>query len=251
MKQSIPAGRVEPPGTAAASGRFGPFKPESEKAVRMQKVETNQAIEKMKKTWEGQVWEWCNVSVHYGVTHNEKTYSGILDSIKHRYSAKDVEVFSVHLSEFQGEMHFSLKAGLFLSALINNCKGDDFVVHTTAFAEPVEALGYRNTRNITVEGDVGYYVGEDMGTGTIAVKGNADGNVGWYMRGGSITVEGNANEVGHDMIGGRIIVNGNAGDDIGNGMTGGEILINGTVGSISEHFSAGRIFHKEKLIAGK
>jgi len=232
----------------AASGRFGPFKPESEQAIRTQIVETNQAIEKMKRTWELQAWEWCDILVHYGAIHNEKTYGRILDSIKHRYSAKDVEDFSIALSEFQGEMYFSTKAGLFLSALINSCKGDDFVVHTAHFAEPIKAFGYRNTSNITVEGDVGLYVGEDMGMGTIAVKGNADGNVGWYMRGGSVTVEGNANEVGHQMIGGRIIVNGNAGDDIGDGMTGGEIVINGTIGSISPDFERGRIFHKEKLI---
>src|SRR5208283_2248609 len=222
MNLAIEPRKLIIPTITAASGRFGPFKPQIEKAVRIAKVGSNPFLEEIKRDWERH-----EVIVFNGGVYERQTYDRILADMKHGYSANDIEDFSIVLGEFQGGTCFSTKAGLYLSALINSSEEENFVVHTTAFAEPIISIGYCNTKNITVIGDAGQYVGDDMEKGTIIVKGNAGDDVGWHMKGGSITIEGNAGEcAGCHMRRGAIIVTGNA-DRVGDHMRGGEIRING------------------------
>ncbi|MEQ1560798.1 MAG: formylmethanofuran dehydrogenase subunit C [Methyloglobulus sp.] len=111
--------------------------------------------------------------------------------------------------------------------------------------------------SITVNGDVGAYLGMGMKSGTITINGNAglyaacemkkgileiNGNTGDFlggalpgnkmgMKGGVIVVKGNAGErVGDHMRRGLILIEGNAGDYCGSRMTAGTIAIMGNTG---------------------
>ena len=226
LEAGMKTGRI--PMELAASGKFGPFKPESDRTVRIADVKMNPFLEEMKKAW-----MWHELAIDNGVVYDQETYRRLLEGLTHPYSARDVEDFSIVLAGFQGGEFFPTKAGLCLSALINNGDEDDYVVHTTAFAEPIISIGYRNTKNITVEGNAGHYVGDEMEAGKIIVNGNVGDDVGWYMKGGSITVVGDA------------------GYSVGGHMSDGELRINGSFKEISQNFLSGKIFHRGELIVNK
>ena len=111
--------------------------------------------------------------------------------------------------------------------------------------------------SITVNGDVGAYLGIGMKSGNIKVNGNADiftgcemkkgtleinGNVGEFlggalpgnkmgMKGGTILVKGNVGaRAGDHMRRGLILIEGNAGDYCGSRMTAGTIAVMGNTG---------------------
>lgn len=210
------------PARLAASSRFKGFRSEPLYEARTQKVKSDPVLEEMRR-----IWIACNYE-KVVLWHNTKILARIRNL---EHSAKDVEHFSMALPLFEHEEDFPAKSGIFLSALMNNCKDDGFVIHTGNLSEPIENLGYYNTKNFTVDGDVGREVGQRMKRGTIIVKGNARDFVGYEMTGGAITVEGDAGEfVGCLMNGGSITVNGNAGDRVGNGMWRGTILVKGNAG---------------------
>lgn len=241
---------------AAASKRFGRYKTEKEKTVRKADIKKDEVLKKFRAAW--------------GVYSRENsiTFEGyyelaVLVVKELQYSSRDVERFSIALTEFQDEERFSERAGAFLSALINNGKDRDYLIHTGQLDKPVERLGYRNTKNITINGDVGAQLGAHMREGSIIVEGDARNFVGLTMEGGSITVDGNAEEfVGFEMKGGRIIIEGNAGYGVGV-MRGGEIHLKGdyededlSKGISDGEYSGdgiygGKIFHKGKLIVDK
>ncbi len=228
----------------AASGRFGAFKSESEQRVRKHEVESNHAVESMREAW---------LRCTPGPKEIGARYEIFLDGIKDlEYSAGDVGSFSILLSEFRDDGFFRTSAGLFLSALINNCKDDGFTIHTAHFTEPIFFIGYRNTKDMTVDGDAESTLGENMLGGSIIVEGAAKNMVGELMEEGSIIVKGDAGEhVGINMKGGVITVEGNAKKAAGWQMTGGEIRIEGDIESIAKNLIHGKIFHKGRLIVDK
>ncbi len=249
------------PTRLAASGRFGNFRPENENVVRAPKVESNLAIEGM-----GEAWKRCA-----GIIPNDQgaSYTAMLIEISGlEYSAQDVEVFSVMLSKFQEEKRFSERAGLFLSALVNNCQEEKFIIRSAHLSMPIDNLGHHNTKRIIVEGDVGDFLGDEMGCGRIIVNGNAGFGVGAGMKGGVLLVNGNADQVGMGLEGGSIIVEGdvcdagslmdggiitvwgNATHLVGSQMTGGEIHLFGTF-VLADDIRRGKIFHKDELIFPK
>jgi hypothetical protein len=208
----------------AASRSFGKYGRQPLHDTRAHKVEMNQAVQGMQMAWAmcGDLQLECS----------GKMYSKMLERLKLlQYSAKDIEDFSVVLAQFQGEMAFSNNAGLFLSALINNCKEEEFVIHTTPLDESITCIGYGNRKKIIVEGDAGDVVGQEMESGCIIVNGNAGYTAGHSMRGGSIIVNGDVDDtIGYDMSGGSIVVNGNAEDEVGHEMRGGDIIVTGDAG---------------------
>jgi hypothetical protein len=273
---------LEPTRTAVGS-RFGKFGPEEEKSSRKAEVQETEAVRQMKAAWKA--WR-------YNVVRGADTYyEAVLSIVENlRYTAEDVEGFSLALGELQDEEDFTKKAGLFLSALINNGKDSGYVIHTKHLAEPLILLGYFNEKNIIVNGDGGDCVGFKMENGSITVKGDASSDVGYGIKKGSIIIGGNAGyKVGSNMDGGSIIVGGNAGDRVGYCMTfgsitvngnafhnvgwemkcgsisvkgnagegvgifakGGEIRLEGDYGGLSEDIRGGRIYHKGKLIFPK
>src|SRR5208283_5959929 len=229
------------PALMSALSRFGQFKPESERIVRAPKIEMNPILEAMRK-----IWTECGAPDAF---NQYSTHGDMLIRIgKLEYSAKDVEVFSLALPESQGEERFGAKAGLFLSALINNCKESEFVIHTNHLAAPIEHIGFGNTKEIIIDGDVGNHAGDAMEGGSIIVIGSAGISVGIGMNNGTITVEGKSgDEAGYGMKGGVLILKGHTGNLCGVHMEGGEIHIESRYVSISTgNMYGGKIFHKGK-----
>jgi len=91
---------------------------------------------------------------------------------------------------------------------------------------------------ISVDGDVGAYLGLFMEAGELEVNGNTAIYTGCEMKGGQIKINGNAGDfIGgarpgqkNGMTGGTIIITGNSGDRTGDHMRRGYILIEGNAG---------------------
>ena len=235
------------PPVVALGSKFDKYKPEEEKDVRKQEVTLDPVLEQLLKAWH---------RYRMPTAEPDRYYAALMDLHilkKTKYSAKDVERFSLLLGEYQNEANFPEKAGLFLSALINRGKDRTYVIHTRHLTMPPEQLGFMNKKNIIVEGDVGDAVGHVMAGGTITVNGNAGDSVGEGMGPGTITVNGNAGwGIGESMEGGTITVNGDGGDSIGLHMTDGEIYVAGNLGKLDINgIESGKIYHKGKLIVDK
>jgi hypothetical protein len=251
----------------AMANRFSRYAPEAEQPVRAVQVTQNTVLEALK-----MAWRECDGRNSNGYWLHHSDYVIIKKTIKPlKCSAEDIAKFSVALTEFQDEKDFDSKAGFFLSALINNCKEDKFVIPTSQFSVPLFYLGYKNKKSITVEGFGGNYLGRRMADGIIIVNGNAGwctgqnmagghiringhvaDSVGAEMKAGTIRVNGNAGfDAGHWMRGGTVVVHGSAGDDVGKWMAGGSLHINEGGIRISTRFRSGKIFHKGVLIVDK
>lgn len=94
------------------------------------------------------------------------------------------------------------------------------------------------TGEITIKGNVGMHLGEEMKDGKITVHGNAGAWTGSMMKGGTIEIHGNAGDYlaspyrgsTKGMHGGRITVYGNTGNETGARMKKGIINIHGNSG---------------------
>src|SRR5208283_628031 len=232
------------PAITAASSVFRRFSPETERPVRTHRIESGTVLGAMKIAWEG-----SRLSKPDGKIEDQKAYGGMLERISRLgYTAKDVEGFSIALEEYQAMEDFSKKAGYFLSALVNGCEDNGFTIHTSHLAKPIEGIGYRNTKTITVDGCVGENVGLDMEGGLISVDGNADKCAGIRMRCGKIIVRGDAgNCAGYQMKGGRLVVEGNASYSLGTDMEGGTILVEGDADkNIANRMKGGKLVVRGK-----
>jgi formylmethanofuran dehydrogenase subunit C len=256
----------------AIGGRFGKFHPEEEKASRRVEVKENEAIRQLKTAWKAFEPGHC-MRNRYAIEEKDRVYRSILQTVANlHYTAQDVENFSLMLAEFQAEDKFLDKYGFFLSALINSGENSDYVIHTYHLDIPsgmtFVGLGFRNEKNITINGVAGNYLGCQMKSGSITVNGDAALKVGLEMKSGSITVKGNVkqwagqkmkggritiegdaySDVGFEMKGGSITVNGDAGSDVGWDMEGGSITVNGDYKKIADTIISGKIYHKQNLI---
>jgi glutamate synthase domain-containing protein 3 len=84
---------------------------------------------------------------------------------------------------------------------------------------------------IEIHGNTGRYVGDNMTSGEIIVKGSAEDGVGFGTYNGTIVVYGDAgNAVGQLNKGGTIIIDGNMGDLAGLYMLSGELIVTGDAG---------------------
>jgi len=223
---------VRVPPTVAFGSKFGKYTPEEEKDVRKVDVKEDEVLRQLKAAWRN----YKRNKIHYEQKIYFQTY-GYEDALRAvkgiSYSAADVERFSLALVEFQDEEDFSEKAGFFLSALINNGKDTDYVIHTRHLTKEIDCLGFENTKNITVEGDVGC-------------------RIGYFMGGGAITVNGDTtNWTGSCMRGGMILVSGDACNWVGDEMKGGKIYIKGDYLNLGRDIEGGKIYHKGVLIVDK
>ena len=116
---------------------------------------------------------------------------------------EDIERFSVALAMFSEEREFRSKAGIFLSALINNGCDSCYTVHTD-HVHPPSALGYMNTKIVRVRGDVGDLLGWAMRKGCIEVSGDAGDSIGPWMEGGLIRLNGGWKGISDDAGRGAI-----------------------------------------------
>jgi formylmethanofuran dehydrogenase subunit C len=94
------------------------------------------------------------------------------------------------------------------------------------------------------------FVGRNMTFGQITIQGDVGAYLGIFMEGGEIEVEGNTEiYTACEMAGGQIKVNGNTGDFVGgarpgrrNGMTGGTVIVTGDTGArTGDHMRRGQI----------
>jgi len=206
------------PSKVNARRKFGGYKGEEPKIVRQAKVEENQALRQMAEAFQ---------KFNHDRYKNDAGYEKALQLVKGMdYTSADVTKFSILLADFQNEENFKEKAGLFLSALINHGTEQDYLVHVRLLDE-IQYLGYKNTKNIVIEGNCGQ-IGNEMISGRITVIGNSGGRLGLRMKGGKIIVKGNSGSgIGEGMEGGTIIVEKDAEYNIGPSMKGGEIIIKG------------------------
>lgn len=205
-------------------GPFSRYGPEEERAVRIPEVKKDATLRQLKAAW--RKFEQAYLHRIRGVE-----YENAIDAIRGlKYTAMDVEKFSLAMIEFQGENLFFWKAGIFLSALVNEGQDSDYVIHTKHLDYPPVSLGFANTKNIIVEGNVGHGFGCLMEKGRVIVNGNAYDSLGQTMYGGSITV------------------NGNVSYNIGITSRGGEIHINGRFEAIATSNCGVRVFHQGRQV---
>lgn len=154
---------------------------------------------------------------------------------------------SEELAQFASENLEGQYDGIFLSAAINQM--NDERIELPALND-LELIGWKNTKEVAIYGDVKAEIGKEMQGGKIEVVGDAEEKVGesmtggeitingqnhekagWKMQGGSIEIEnGTANNtayVGDGMKDGEIIVKSDAKAQVGHGMSGGKITVEG------------------------
>lgn len=216
--------RVAP--VTAFANPFGKYKQEGKQPIRLPGIKNDENLQQFEASWQACLSkpERFEHHLYYYVIENKLMRNP-------SYSSADVEAFSVMLARYQDEKDFSKKASVFLSALINRGKDTDYVIHTSHFGCEMNYLGIYNTKNITINGDVGRNFGEYMKSGHVVIKGNAGAFTGLHLSGGTVVVEGNTmDRLGANMDGGELIVKGVAGMYIGSEMRDGRIIVEGNAG---------------------
>ena len=87
------------------------------------------------------------------------------------YSPELVEKFSIALGNYSEIQDFGWKAGLFLSALINNGKGKRYTIQTSSYGDELCRLCYQNTKDVVVHGDAGESPFLGMLSGNVEING--------------------------------------------------------------------------------
>jgi hypothetical protein len=266
----------------AASKRFGRYKREAAKAVRSADAEDR--TEKLEK-----LSDMLHSLIRQGAARDPnwrkkiERLSAILRNLE--CSAHDIEGFSILLEGLQFEWNvgkyskyheeFMRETGILFSALVEAGEERDYVIHTRQLESPLDFIGWKNRKNVIIDGEVGTDAGNSMRGGSLLIKGYADQDLGIYMEGGKITLEGRGyGTVGLNMRGGIIEVHGGYAPfpfdtripRIGHGMTGGEIHMHGILRdcykkppmddiellrSAGKHVKHGRIFYEGELIVDK
>ncbi|MFH0860836.1 MAG: hypothetical protein V1921_06510 [Candidatus Altiarchaeota archaeon] len=143
------------------------------------------------------------------------------------------EVLSELEKKHGDEKNYPKKAGLFITALIQNSSQERFEL------DAKKALSYvgcrlKGGKDIKIKGVLGDYTGAEMEDGSITVLGSASDSTGRDMRGGKIHVEGSVNGyTGMQMKAGEITVMGHAGDCTGHLMENGKIKVMQDVGRLT------------------
>jgi len=120
-----------------------------------------------------------------------------------KYSARDVEAFSLLLKHYQNAEGFADFAGQYISTLITEHDELNFTIHTKNLDMPMHYLGARNNgKRILITGDAGSYPGYKMTSGVIDILGKAGGGIGLDMRGGEIHLNGDYESIySNDCLG--------------------------------------------------
>jgi formylmethanofuran dehydrogenase subunit C len=229
----------------AARRRFGNYKDESQKATREAEVEDT-ALKRILSFWKQK-------DLMDGVC-DERNYETLANAIRGiEYTSEDIHKFCIALTDLQDEKDFGMKAGYFLSALINEGQDTEYEINVEHLAGQIDFFGKNNRKIVTVTGDLGKYTGQSMQEGSLTVKGNVENDAGSFMDGGELRVEGSADgSLGDMMSGGRIIVKESCGTDVGEKMQGGEIIIEGDAyGNVGNEMEGGSITIMGNMIKEK
>lgn len=184
-------------------------------------------------------------------------------------SPEDIREFSAVLKHFEhfppisGDDHDpECISGYFLSALINQSPAQNFTVIADTDSFDILRLGYRNTKNIIIEGDSTYELGFSMKSGMIMVRHFTRELVGCEVEGGIIITQNVSGPIAEGMQGGLLIINGDVDlspypsnlhgmrHGIGEGMEGGEIHIYGDIIGEADFSKVrgGKIYQRGKLL---
>lgn len=151
--------------------------------------------------------------------------------------------------------------GLFVSAMLDGADEGEMQLPDM---DGVHYLGYRNTKDIVVDGGTGSSPAAEMSGGRMHIKGDVGRRAGYEMQGGTVIVEGDAGRnAGKEMHGGDMEIHGSVGEQPGFLMKRGSITIHegspegiGTliergaevyvedVGSLDENMRNGRVYEK-------
>lgn len=143
------------------------------------------------------------------------------------------------LSVHQGNQTLSLKDFFNINGTSGKTAENTEIV-VAGDLRKVKMIGKKmNGGKITVDGDVGMYLGAEMRSGRIHVKGSVDAWAAAEMLGGNIQIEGDASDylcAGYrgskeGMKGGRVYVAGNVGGEMAAHMRRGFLAVKGNVGS--------------------
>jgi formylmethanofuran dehydrogenase subunit C len=128
-----------------------------------------------------------------------------------------------------------IRTGLFFSALANVHPGDSFSIITSAMPWDPMFLGFRNSKDLHIEGDAGRFLAAHMKGGRIILEGN------------SSTFIGSSSFIGCNMEGGTLIIKGDAHDVPYN--TGGKVIIEGDLLSMRKKSKCEMRAHAQRRLA--
>jgi hypothetical protein len=242
----------------AASKRFGRYKKEDRKPIRIAELREDKALQAMMAAYEGfkQDFEFDNPQSMHKMP-SEYYVDGFRHLAGLSCSSRDVERFSIllkHIVEeekpgpsliamvgFNPQNHIQ---GMFLSMLVNNGADQAYTIHIPDLPNPMFSIGYRNSKELHVHGDVGHDAGAGMESGSMTVHGDAGAGAGRGMRGGELIIVGNAgHRCASEMKGGKVTVHGDADENLGMSMEGGEVHVLGNAGrGAGTLMRCGRIF---------
>lgn len=134
-------------------------------------------------------------NTHCPEAYNYDLVSEIL--IPESYTAHDVRTFCAALQKFQDTEIFEIKAGVYLSSAVNHAPEDSVELPLAHLRKDLHYMGYKLNKKMRIVGNVGMYLGCDMGPkGEILLKGNAGDMVGYgASHYGKITIEGTAKSI--------------------------------------------------------
>ena len=153
-----------------------------------------------------------------------------------RYTAHDITEFALQLAPCVESFsdHMLYATGLFITALVNESKENDFTLHLEHLSRPLPNIGYRNRKNLTVYGNLGQWAFHHQESGAGIVHGNCDHGFCGCKQGGLTVINGDALNPAGDTIGGQTIINGNAIGYLARDSTGGTISVNGNIEDMAE-----------------
>jgi hypothetical protein len=181
------------------------------------------------------------------VNNSKQGYNDFQKIVQIIPTSKEILEFSILLIEYQDNKIFENRSGLYLSLLINRSNEKEFTINTRHLEKLPNVIGYKNNgKIIRINGDAGWFLGENMQGGVIHVKNTRDA-VGFFMQDGEIYVKKTRGFLGDYMQGGTIHVK-NAGFNVGHSMHEGTIHIENTYQSLSDEIHGGNIYHQGRLI---
>jgi len=244
-----PARKITREASVCARRKFGGYKPETPKIVRVAKVKEKKSLETITEAFGEYISTVRDIGCYEDTYLQQKIAFLLLKN--RRFSVKDLDVF-LHIYEqemAEREGWTRDKVAAFISGMINASKARNFKLGGIVL-DFKDSLGVGNTKNVEIQGDVGVAAFSKMKSGVVLINGNAGNGLGWCMRGGKITVRGDLKvprahyysvNTARDMVGGEIHLEG---DIISpRGPT--------TARYLFESVKHGRIYHKGELIVDK
>jgi glutamate synthase domain-containing protein 3 len=120
-----------------------------------------------------------------------------------------------------------------VNQLLHDADGGDFLIRHPRGAHAI-AAGLDGPFNITIEGHVGYYCAGMNKKAAVTINGNAGTGVAENMMSGRVHVKGDVSQsAGATGCGGLLIVDGNASARCGISLRGLDIVVKGSVGHMS------------------